>query len=360
MPALMAVIAIVAVVGAVLRDDRAGSEHTSTTASPAVRRSEPAGSLLLAHRGADGRADLLVVVADPGTRASVLLVPTATQAEVPSLDVQVLADVPNLGDRSLLVTTVENLLGVRITSSAVLDDAGLASALSLAVPVPVDLGGAVRFAAATDPAFQPGWQQLGAADAVRLLVSAQPGSELDRLVTVQAVLEGWMERLRATAVADETVRTRPELEVLRAAARERERRFETLPVRPVTASGNERFDVNRDELVALARRDFGSLAVGARPRVEILNGTGGVGVAQGIAAKVVPAGGEVTLTSNVPGFGQKATQVVYYRDAERPRAEHLLKALGCGSLRRADRAIGVVDVTILVGTDCVPPGAPGP
>jgi hypothetical protein len=97
-----------------------------------------------------------------------------------------------------------------------------------------------------------------------------------------------------------------------------------------------------------------------RPRVEILNGTGAVGLAQSIASRVVPAGGQVTLTGNVPDFGVTETQVVYYRDADRREAQRLLRALGCGSLKKAERAIGVVDVTIVSGADCFPTTTPGP
>jgi hypothetical protein len=81
-----------------------------------------------------------------------------------------------------------------------------------------------------------------------------------------------------------------------------------------------------------------------------------VGIAQTIASEIVPAGAQVTLAGNVPNFGLKETQVVYYRADDRGRAQHLLRALGCGSLKQADTEIGVVDVTILAGADCFPIG----
>ena len=111
-----------------------------------------------------------------------------------------------------------------------------------------------------------------------------------------------------------------------------------------------------------ARSRTRSLAVGgSRPRVEILNGTGAVGLAQTIAGRIVPAGGQVTLTGNVQNFGLANTQVVYYRNADRTAAERMVRALGCGVLKAADTPIGVVDVTILAGADCFRTGAtPGP
>jgi hypothetical protein len=93
------------------------------------------------------------------------------------------------------------------------------------------------------------------------------------------------------------------------------------------------------------------LAEGTRPRVELLNGVGGVGITQRVAGIVVPAGGEVTLTGNVPGFGVNRTRVVYYRPEARAAAARLAKALRVGEVVPAADAIDVVDVTIIVGRD---------
>ena len=69
-------------------------------------------------------------------------------------------------------------------------------------------------------------------------------------------------------------------------------------------------------------------------------------------ATIVSAGGQVTLTGNVTNFGVAETQVVYYRDVDRADAQRLLDALGCGALRKAERELQVVDVTIVAGADC--------
>ena len=81
-------------------------------------------------------------------------------------------------------------------------------------------------------------------------------------------------------------------------------------------------------------------------------------MAQAVADKVVPAGGKITLTENLPGFGEKTTQIVYYKDRWRPSAQRLLVAMGCGSLRHATKDLGISDVTIVVGADCPQYGAP--
>jgi LytR cell envelope-related transcriptional attenuator len=343
-------------VGLVVRDS--GSDDTPTPSADAGAGAVAAGAdtLLLEHRAADGRADLLVVVG-PGSAgsASVLLVPAGTLSDVPSLGIQALADVPTLGEAGLLTTTVENLLGVEISSTATVDAAALTAALQPAAPIPVDLRHEVEITTPGAEAIIPaGSQSLSAEDAARVLTAAESGGEIEHLVTVQAVLEGWMTRLRDDAVADATLAVRPDLAALVDAA-DRPVRVGSLPVDSLATPGGDRFEVRTDDLDKYVRRAFPGALLGIdgrRPRVEILNGTGGVGVTQGAARLVVPAGGRVALTGNVPGFDVTDTQVVYYRDRDRAAAQRLLDALGCGSLRRANQPIDVVDVTVIIGADC--------
>ena len=146
-----------------------------------------------------------------------------------------------------------------------------------------------------------------------------------------------------------------------AAAGAPERRLDTVPVASIATGGGERFDIRGAEL-PLVRRAFPHAQLGdqgQRPRVEILNGTGALGVAQAVADKVVPAGGRVVATDNLPGFGLEKTQVVYYNDRWRGSAQRILDAMGCGSLRKAGQDVRIADVTILVGSDCPAYGAPG-
>lgn len=323
-----------------------------------------ANTLLLGHRGADGRLDALLLVGSAKAAASVLLLPVGTQLEVPSLGPQTLADLPNEGDTSLLETTVENLLGVKVAKSLIVDDAGLNAALAPASPMDVELSREVQFEGSAEGIISPGRRRTSTGQAARLLVAKQPGSELDRLVTVQDVLDAWLVQLRNPSTARATLHDQPELAPLVALARRSDRRTDTLPVESVTTAGDEGFKpraADVAEYVAAAFPDALLAPAGRRPRVEILNGTGAVGLAQTIAAQIVPAGGQVTLAGNLREFGLEETQVVYYRPADRAAAQRLLRALGCGSLKQADKEIGVVDVTILAGADCFRTGdAPAP
>ncbi|MGZ4688523.1 MAG: LCP family protein [Acidimicrobiia bacterium] len=361
MPAVAVTLIVAVVVGAVIRD---GDDGESAGASGRNARTVAPQTLLLGHRGADGRMDLLILVGTGPKSASTLLLPVATQVEVPSLGPQTLADLPNDGDQSLVQTTVENLLGVKVAKTLVLDDAGLTAALQAAAPFTVDLHREVQFEGSSEGIVAAGQHHSSSADAARLLVARQSGSELDRLVTVQDVLDAWSRRLRTASVARATLRAQPGLAALIGAANTTDRRTDTLPVESVTTGGTERFDPRNADVARYAAAAFPDalLAVGGkRPRVEILNGTGAVGLAQSIAGRIVPAGGQVTLTGNVQNFGLRNTQVVFYRKADRAVAQRLLRALGCGALKQADTEIGVVDVTILAGADCFQTGAaPGP
>ncbi|MGZ8765721.1 MAG: hypothetical protein ACXW2C_08520, partial [Acidimicrobiia bacterium] len=127
-------------IGQVVRDAADDGAAGPADTVDAGRVTSGADTLLLEHRAADGRADLLVVVGPgSGEGSSVLLIPAGTLSDVPSLGIQALSDVPTLGEAGLLTTTVENMLGIDIASTATVDDAALTAALQPAAPIPVDL-----------------------------------------------------------------------------------------------------------------------------------------------------------------------------------------------------------------------------
>ena len=357
-----ALLGLTVLAGELIRSGSDPSASGNRDASPAP--AAPVETLLLGHRATDGRLDTLVLVGAEGDQASVLLLPVGTQVEVPSLGPQVLADLPNDDDTELLETTVENLLGVDVAETLVVDDAGLNAALAPAGQLDVVLSHEVQFEGSPDEILSAGTQRARTGQAARLLVSRQPGSELDRLVTVQDVLDAWFTQLSRPAIARRTRRAEPALGALVAAARADDRRTDTLPVESLSTGGDEAFKPRSGDVEEYAAAAFGDALLvpdGKRPRVEILNGTGAVGLAQTIAAQIVPAGGQVTLAGNLRAFGLHNTQVVYYRSEDRRAAQRLLRALGCGELKQADREIGVVDVTILAGADCFRTGtAPAP
>ncbi len=361
-PSVFVVLIVLTVIGAQLRS---GTTGRPTRAAPAATNVPPvrgAPTMLLAHRAADGRVDLaaLVGVQRGGHDGSVLLVPTLTALEVPSFELQLVADLLNLGPPSLLQTTISNVLGVRIDQTVVLDDAQLVDALAPAGSLTVDLRDPVNLAGGTEPrTIEAGTQSFAPADAAALLTNPGSAGELEHLVTVQAVLEGWMHALRTPSVATATTARVPAFSTLVAAAHA-STDYATLPVDGVSAGAGERYQVREDAIGPAAKGAFPDALLGIggeRPRVEILNGTGVVGLVQQVAGVVVPAGGDVVQTGNYTGFGQTVTRVVYYRDSQRAAATALLRALRTGQLAREQKDIQVFDVTIIVGSDFkAPPG----
>lgn len=351
MPAVALALGVLVGVGALLRSretDRGTARRGRGV--PALERT----ASLIGHTAPDGSADLVLVVGRAGDRGSVLMLPTATQVEVPSLGIRTLAQVPAVGTDELLTTSVENLTGVRTGPPTLLDDARLTELIAPAAPLRVDLPREVTFVGETRPAFSSGPRRLDAAAAARVLTAAEPGSEVDRLVTVQAVLAAWMDRLRDPGVAARTLAVLDAARPLTAIARLGSPAFDTLPVDSIGTDADERLRVRASAMPALTARLFPGARLGIagrRPRVEILNGVGRAGLAQAVSARVVPVGADVRLTSNTREFGVTETQVVYYRDADRAAAQAILDAVGVGSLRKARREVGITDVTILVGSD---------
>ena len=96
------------------------------------------------------------------------------------------------------------------------------------------------------------------------------------------------------------------------------------------------------------------LLPGARParvRVQVLNGTGALGVALKAAQRLVPAGAQVTLSGNADSFAYAQTQIVFYDRSRQPLATQVRQALGTGKLVLSRRPLDVVDVTVVIGKD---------
>ena len=358
MPAIGGALALLVVVGVIIRSADDGTKVRRSV----VRSVKPvgAGTLLLVHHSALFGNDLIVLLGRDRASGSALLIPAATQLDVPALGVATLGAISVDDQGARLATSVENVVGVRVDRTVVLDDAGLTAVMGPSAPLKVVLSAQVEILA--PPAtFVAGDQELSAAQSTQLMVGPQPVNELDRLVSSGTVLDAWLGRLKVPAVARQTTDLQSGLAPLVATALAPDHQINTLPVDSIAITGGERFAVREPDLVAYVRRAFPRERLGSdrgRPRVEVLNGTGFLGVAQAIADKVVPAGGKITLTENIQGFGQNVTEVVYFQDQWRDGAQRLLDAMGCGSLRKARKDLGISDVTIVVGSDCPKYGAP--
>ena len=262
-PVIAGSLALLVGVGAVVRavendpDSKRAATHGTT---PPIAR-----TLLLVHHSELFGNDLIVLFGSDRATGSVLLIPGATQVDVPSLGVATLSAMSVDDNGARLANSVENVVGVGVGRTVVLDDAGLTAVLGPAAPFPITLSGPVDILV-PESKYNAGAQEVSAAQAAQLLSGPQSVNELDRLVTASAVLEGWLTRLKDPAVAKRTLALQGDLGPLVSAATAAEHRIDTLPVDSISMSGGERFVVREAELIKYVQAGVPGWPLGLRAR----------------------------------------------------------------------------------------------
>ncbi len=335
----------------------AGPDAPAPSVAPVVR--EP--KVLLAHRHPDGTARSITIFSDGDAAQSIVLIPAGTMAEVPSLGLEPLGRALQIGGPTRLRSTVENLLGIQISDVVVADDADFAALadplgeLKVQVPERVEQ---VTEDGTVDVLYEPGLLRL-AAEEVPAFLSAK-GSATD--LSVLARHQGFWEAVLARISEDELIPAGPAplAKVLVSLAGGEAVRSRLLPVEPlgqealpgVDGTSTELYQVESTNLARFIDSTFpGSEAPAERPRAQVLNGTGGVEVSARAAEKLVPAGIQVALTGNAPRFDYRETQIVFYEASQEAIAAQARDALGVGRLVLSRRPLGVVDLTIIIGSD---------
>jgi len=317
--------------------------------------------VLLAYQDAAGRASALTVLVPSagGKGGTLLLVPPGTMAEVVSLGLEPVRQSLELGGPTRLQATVENLLGAPLGAVVVVDDAGLTNLLAPAGPLPVTLPERVERVnpnGRVEVLYEAGANTLAPAGAGRFLSAKGRENDLARLARHQAVLEAWLARLGARPAAIPT--GSPELEAAIGALAAGPVDTRLLPVEAfgTAGDGGELYKVRADELSRLVAGVFPSSAgqgLTGRPRLQVLNGTGALEVADKVRAKL-GAGYDVRLTGNAANFEYERTEIVFYDRDQEAVADRLRQALGVGALVFSRRPLDVVDVTVIVGKDFRP------
>lgn len=327
---------------------------------------EPESLLVAWPTGDEGGASGVLFGVDPEAGdGGAMLLPGSAQFEVPSLGSRTFAETTDAGATSLDLA-VENALGVEVTTAVVLETDALASVVEPLAPFEIRLRSSLRFG---DQTFRSGRQTVTAVQALTLLTERADGlDDLDHLVTVHAVLEGWLARLDgdAAGLTAERIGAAGGLDddgVDRSAALLAElgsRRvvFDVLDVVSLGLPEGERYAIDEATAQTEVGEVFGGLVYAAdRVNVEIRNAVGTGGLAREVAARVIPAGARVVLTGNAAEFGLEETFVVVRDAAFAPEAQRLIEALGVGDLRRSDDLVGGADVVVIVGGDFEPGGA---
>lgn len=330
-----------------------GDKAGDATTAPAAAATPP---VLLAHLDDAGNATSLLVLSPAATTGgTVVLIPPGTLTELGALGPEPVSKSLGLGGAPRLQSTVENLLGVGMGDTAVVDDDALAALLAPVGPLTVDVPERVEQLDATGRVqvlFEAGTVILQPADAGRFLSAKGRSNDLSRLARHQRFLEAWIAAVRQRPGAAPT--QPPALAKAFDALASGTVRTRVLPVEAFgTVASEELYKVRTAELVAMVAASFpgtATTATGPRPRVQVLNGTGAVGLADAVRNKLGP-GFDLRLAGNANTFDHAGTEVVYYDRTKQAMAKRVRDALGVGVLVFSRNPLDVVDVTIIVGKD---------
>lgn len=353
MAAIAAVLILVLAIGAgAVKHQRDTRVKKATTAPVAA-----VAPFLLGEKDAAGNVVVMTILvpAADGKGGAIVLVPPGTMTEVVSADLQPISRALAVGGPAQLRTTTENLLGVALGDVAIVDGPGMSALVSAAGPLTVNLPTRVETvepSGTVDVVYEAGPKKINPADVPQLLSEKGRGTDLDRLARHQAFFDAWFTQLgrQPSAIPAEPAALHRALVVLSAGPMH----ARVLPVSSVgtTAETGELYKPDNEELRRMVAATFPTAKPGGvvRPRVQLLNGTGALGLAARVATKLGPSF-EVALTANAPSFDFTETKIVFYDKAKQSMAQRVRDQLGVGTLVFSRTPLDVVDVTVVVGKD---------
>jgi hypothetical protein len=341
------------------RGGEASAPGGAATSTPPPAPTVP--PVLLVNQDAAGRASSLTVLvpALSGRGGTLLLIPPGTMTEVASLGLEPVRQSLELGGAPRVQATVENLLGATLAGVVVVDDPAMASLVAPVGPLTVNVPDRVEQlgpGGQVEVLYEAGRVTLPPAGAGRFLAAKGRASDLARLTRHQAFWDAWLPRLRErpSAVPPRWPELGAALTAL--AAGPVETRLVPVEAFGAAADGGELYKVRADELSRLVAGVFPTAArqgVAERPRVQVLNGTGALELADAVRAKL-GAGFDVRLTGNAARFDYERTEIIFYERDQEAVADRLRQTLGVGTLVLSRRPLDVVDVTVIVGKDFHP------
>ncbi|MDP9402890.1 MAG: LCP family protein [Actinomycetota bacterium] len=335
------------------RDRRAGGPRPAAVPS--------ATPVLLAQQQGSGPAVSLTVLVPTakGKGGTLVLVPPGTMTEVVALGLEPVGRSLDLGGPQRLQATVENLLGASLSEVAVVNDDAIAAMVAPVGPLTVRLPQRVEQvdkSGRVEVLYQAGPNKIEPGDVARFLSAKGRGNDLERLARHQAIWDAWLAALKAQPAAAPTQPAglaRAFTALVSGPVRTRVVPVESFGTSP---EDGELYKVRAAELARMVASSFPTAAkqgAQARPRVQILNGTGAVGLADSVRDRL-GAAFDVRLTGNAAAFDEDKTEIVFYAREKQAMAEKVRRALGVGTLVFSRRPLDVVDVTIVVGKDFQP------
>lgn len=320
-------------------------------------------ALLVLGEGPGNCAFALMALSPEGV-PSLTLLPSTLLGVVPGYGEFTLAEALAFEGPSLAGLTVMNELGVRLDEVVALGTGDLAAALPDAVTVdlPVPLltaedGGLIQVLGA-------GVQTLAPAAVELLLVTPGSGDPFEWMQRQGAAWRGLLaavaadpevaDRLAAFSSAGNSVVA--DLAVVTATAEGL--LLGALPVEAVATVGGEALTLSPGAVTEFVPSRLGHLLLmaGNRPRVEVLNGNGRIGVTRVVAEAVVRRGFRVVRTDNADRFDYATTLVVAQGEEAQEAAREVAGILGVPVVYLEEAAPSlVVEVSIIVGQD-IPAG----
>jgi hypothetical protein len=330
-------------------------------------------TILMQVKGTDGSAVASALLAHDGPSGlgAVVLVPPQVLVTVPGGGSTVFGRALKTGGVDGARNALEDLMGVTIDGSWVLDADSFRrlvdqeGGVQVTVDVPVMQGRTIVIPAG--PARLAGAQALQFATYL-----AANEQEQTRLARLQNVLDGVVTGLPAApetlvkslgAGAQSTASTSDLAKVLSGLKKDdtaSNLQYRSLPV-VVLPTGNDdvRFRLDKDASKAMVDELLAqSVPPGVRAegnRVLVLNGVGTPGLGQKVRAKIVPAGFVFVGSRNADHFGQCCTQVLVKEQTPEGTAlgNRVAKALGVplSSVKSSDQIGSIADVVVIVGKD---------
>ncbi|MEO6715123.1 MAG: LCP family protein [Mycobacteriales bacterium] len=346
-----------------------------TTKSAADTRSQRTLLLQIASPGEGATVAVLLATDSKTDAASLVLVPALMLSQVPGHGTAAFGEAHALGGPQLSQDTLANQLGLIIDRTWTLTPGELAQLVDsvggIDVAVDIDLPGGTE---SSGIALRSGQQVLnGPAAAAFATYAADNAPELARLMRLQVVLLGLLEKLpkttgeisallpagqSAAGPAPHTVADA--LRALDEARLDKKLTYKVVPVADVDVGIDEETTrLDTDKLAAMIAPDLtASVPDNAfRPnnRVVVRNGVGTAGIGQSVTRRLNAAGFAVVQTGNADTFDYKTTEVLIFAEADEAvgAGDAAAAALGLtgDAVKISDTEQSVADVIINVGAD---------
>ncbi len=335
---LIAALAVIALAGAAAWLLLPGGG--STPAGPAAEGTDQATSarspipVTIAISVRDAAVPLMAIVHTGGQDVPVLTIPPDMALEIPGLGEGTSATIADQDGAGMRIS-LSNTVGTWIDHYLVLDMDGIAALADAAGGLTVTLPGTATLPGRT---VGPGAVALTGSEVATYLGIDGPNAFTRWEIVLPALLGARTGGL--TGESDDLAAVSRVLPVGGQA------RIDTFPTRAAASSS---LVPDYRTLDALMVEDFG---VG-RPPVGVLvqNGVGTPGIGAEVAARIVPKGFRVVLSTNADDFDHRTTQVIAGGDEDVLDAQRALRALGVGELGVTRVPSGVADITIVIGKD---------